>query len=295
MRVTEGNFSAAFMQNVNRNRERLSELQAQIASGKKVMKVSDDPQAANIIMRLNNLTAANEKYLETIVHAQSLVEITNHSLTQVSDILVRVKELTTRAISGGQNNAMNAAAEEIDQLLQEMVTIGNTKFDEKYIFGGTNSTQKPFLLAPLRDSVAKNPNGIDGNIFLPINDGVRQTVNISGEEAFQGTKIFDVMITLRNSLKNGIAPDTPNVEALDGFISDMLNSAGKTGIMLQNLTNNEEFLMEQKTQLMSMLSIQQDTDAAEKVTELKHAELMLEAALSFGAKILPKSLLDFLR
>jgi len=295
MRVTEGNFSATFMQNVNRNRERVSELQGQIASGKKVMKVSDDPQAANIIMRLNNLTATNEKYIETIVHAQSLVEITNQSLTEFSDMLTRVKEVTTRAISGGQVDAMRAAGEEIDQLLEEAVNLGNTKFDEKYIFGGTNSTEKPFVLSASKDSVTKNLNGIDGTISLPINDGVKQTVNVNGEEAFHGTAIFDLLISMRDKLKSGIAPDITQLNSLDGYISDILNSVSKTGIMLQNLTNNEEYLEQQKTQLMSMLSIQQDTDVAEKVTELKHSELMLEAALSFGAKILPKSLLDFLR
>jgi hypothetical protein len=47
--------------------------------------------------------------------------------------------------------------------------------------------------------------------------------------------------------------------------------------------------------LESLLSVDQDTDFAEASLLLKKEELMLDAALSTGARLIPKTLMDFLR
>lgn len=295
MRVTESSFSSVFLNSVNKNRERLAQLQSQVASGKRVLKVSDDPQGTNVIMRVKNLISANDEYQKTIAHAQSLVDTTSEALSSYSDILIRIKELATKAISGGQAETRAANGEEINKLIEQAVNIANTTFEDKYIFAGTNSLEKPFILGPANVDVQKNPNGITGAIEFQINNGVRQAVTLDGENAFQGTKIFDTLIAIRNNLQGNADPTAAQLADLDSSLSYVLTQAGKTGIMSQNLQSNADFLDQQTVQLQSMLSVQQDADIAQTATEMKQSELMLEAALQMGAKIIPKSLLDFLR
>jgi flagellar hook-associated protein 3 FlgL len=295
MRVTESGIASNFLSSINRTRERINQEQSQLASGKRVLKVSDDPQAADAILRLKSIVDANEQYQKNTTEAQSQVETTEAALSSFSDIMVNVKEVMARASNGSQTENLNTYAVQIDQLLAGAVDIANTKLNGRYIFGGTNTLDPPFTLSGNHSSVTVNPNGITGTIQYPVSEGVNQVVNIDGQEAFQGSTIFDLMIQVRDNLQAGLNPTVAESLSADSHLDLVLTKTSKAGSILQNLVNNESMLADQRNQLLQLLSVQQDTDVAEVVTKLKLDELMLDAALNTGARIIPKSLLDFLR
>jgi flagellar hook-associated protein 3 FlgL len=183
---------------------------------------------------------------------------------------------------------------QVDQVLSEALASANTKFNGKYLFGGTQTTDPPYILSADRSSVTKNPNGIDGTITYIVGDGLNQQVNIPGEEAFQGTALFDLIINIRTNLNNGLPPTTAQVEAVNLGFEHILMKASKAGSYAQNMDNLTLNLDEQKTRLTQFLSNNEDTDLAESVMQLKQQEAMLDAALNTGGRIIPKTLLDFL-
>lgn len=295
MRVTESGIASNFLNSINRTRERITQAQSQLASGKRVLKVSDDPQAVDAILRLKSFVGANEQYQKNTTEAQSQVETTQAALSGFTDIIVRLKEVLARSSNGSQTEILKTYAVDVDQLLAEAVDIANTKLNGRYVFGGTNTLDPPFRLAGDHSSVTVNPDGIAGTIQYPVNEGVNQVVNIDGQEAFQGTAIFDLMIEVRNRLQGGLNPTLTESQSADSYLDHVSTKTSKAGSVLQNLINNEAMLSDQRNQLLQLLSVQQDTDVAEVVMKLKHDELMLDAALNTGARIIPKSLLDFLR
>jgi hypothetical protein len=64
---------------------------------------------------------------------------------------------------------------------------------------------------------------------------------------------------------------------------------------LKALEVSDGFLEERRNQLANLLSVDQDTDFAEASLLLKKEELLLEAVLSTSARLIPKTLMDFLR
>jgi flagellar hook-associated protein 3 FlgL len=217
-------------------------------------------------------------------------------MSSFTNTMISLKGILAQATNGSLTSSdMQTYADQIDQLLSEGVDVANTQSNGVYIFGGTNTKQQPFTLAANNASIAANPNGITGSIQIPVNEGVTQVVNLDGQQAFQGTAIFNLMIQVRNELQAGQPPTTAEAQAVDTYIDDVANATGKAGAIMQNLTNNDTMLSGQQTQLQQMLSVQQDSDVAATTIKMNQDQLDLQAALSSGASVLPDTLLNFLK
>jgi len=295
MRITQTTIASTFLNNINDTRERINDEQTELASGKRVMKVSDDPVATNTILRLKAFLGNNAQYQKNNAQAQTQAEATESALSSFSDLMVSLKGVLSQATNGANTADYKTYSDQVDELLSQAVELGNTQSNGVYIFGGTNTKQQPFTLAADHSTVTANPNGITGTIQYPVNEGVTQTVNIDGQQAFQGTAIFELMINVKNELEAGQAPTTAESQSVDGFLSSVTAATGKAGAMIQDLDNNNTQLAAQQTQLQQLLSVQQDSDVAETTIKMNQDQLELQAALSSGASVLPKTLLDFLR
>jgi flagellar hook-associated protein 3 FlgL len=294
MRVTEHVIANNYLLSVNRTREQIVKLQTELATGKRVLKSSDNPQAADVILRLNGLLKRNDQFLGNVTEAQSIMETTTSALDNFSNTLIDVKQTVTEAVNGTRESSYSVMADDMDELLAQVVNIANTRYNGRYIFGGTNTLDAPYILAADHSVVTSNPAGIGGSIEFDVGEGISQLVNIDGQSAFLGTQIFDRIIQIRDSLRAGTAPSSADVDAITSMIDTVASAASKAGSILQNLDTLSTQLNDQNTQLQSLLSVQQDTDVAEATLNLKQAELMLQAALNTGSQILPKTLLDYL-
>ena len=76
----------------------IGELQRAVTSGIRVHRPSDDPSAAGGIMRMSSSLRALDQYRENLSQAQSRLSLEDKVLDQISNTLIRVKEL---AVSQG--------------------------------------------------------------------------------------------------------------------------------------------------------------------------------------------------
>ena len=298
MRVTEGRIAYDFLLAVNKARENIVNLQGQLASGKRIQKVSDDPAASDTIMRLQAALDRNEQYQSNVSDAQGYVDSTSGALDTVNSLMARVQEIIVQSQNGGQTDAIVAYGNEVDQILNEAVSTANMQFNGKSIFGGTQTTTTPYQLVtnpgpPPTSTVTYQGNG--GTVTYAVGDGATQQVSVSGAEAFGGTGIFDVLIRVRDSLLAGTVPSAADQAAVKAATDQINKVASKMGSYSQSLGTTVTHLEDQRTQLQNLMSSVRDTDVAEATLDLKQQELMLDAALNTGAQILPKSLLDFLK
>ncbi|NUN69080.1 MAG: hypothetical protein HUU02_05165 [Bacteroidetes bacterium] len=295
MRITEGTIAGNYLYAVGRSRERIVQLQTQLASGKKILKSSDDPQVAGSVMRLSESLKQRQQFYNNAIEGQGVADTTAMTLGQFSDVLISVKDLMVRASSTAYVADMNTFGERADQYLSELVDIANTTFSGKYIFGGTHTTDQPFTLNSDRTAVIANPDGIDGDIRYPLGEGIAQQANISGEEGLMGTAIFELVIQIRDSLKTGDFKATDFLPQFEDAMEHVLNKSSYAASFAEHFQAVADNLNEQELQLKQYMSVIQDTDVAEATMKLKHEEVMLDAALNTGGRIIPKSLLDFLR
>lgn len=298
MRVTQSMIAGDFLYSVNKNREKIVNLQSDLASGKRVRTVSDDPTASEVILRLNAALDKNDQYQSSVGDAQGMVSAAASSLDAMNNLMQEAQTILVQATNGQQTSSMTALADRLDQLLQEAVATGNTQFNGKYLFGGTLTTTAPYQLNANPAPPPSQTVTFSGNaqtIQYATGEGVMQQVSISGAQAFGGTALFDALIQARDSLRNGVTPTAAMKTAVGNALTTVTASSGLLGSLSQSLDNMTIHLMDQKTQLQKLLSAEQDTDVAQATVDLKQAETMLDAALNTGAQILPKSILDFLK
>jgi flagellar hook-associated protein 3 FlgL len=295
MRVTENTLTRNYLTNINNSRGRMSKLQDQLSSGKRVQNASDDPEAADRILRTKTTIARLEQYQTNVADGQATLISTGHALDRFTDLMTDAKDILSKARSGSRTPNLETYADQIDQLITDAVQIANTKFNGKYVFGGTQTTDPPFILAADRSSVTLNPNGITGRIETMVNDGTLQQVNLDGQEALQGITMFQTLIEVRDAMRSGQVPTVAQFDTINAHLEHVAAQGGKIGLFINALEMDESFLQDRTDQLASLLSVDQDTDFAEATMALKKEELALEAAMNVAGRVIPKTLMDFIR
>jgi flagellar hook-associated protein 3 FlgL len=166
---------------------KLSKVQQQVATGKRISKPSDDPVAASRIVNLKDVMRMTEQYQSNIDGARSRLTIEEGVLANAIDVLQRARELAVQANNGSQTNETRAfIAEEIDQLGEELLGLANTTDSSgEFLFAGSKSKFKPFV----RNEQGKfEYHGDDTQRFIQIGPKRSIPTNDSGTDAFRSIR-----------------------------------------------------------------------------------------------------------
>jgi hypothetical protein len=113
--------------------------------------------------------------------------------------------------------------------------------------------------------------------------------------AHQQVSIFDKLIELRDKLRAGSLPDADDSYMIAMMQEVVMREEARAGAFTDSLSNADEYLVSEREHLLDLLGSKQQVDLAEIGMKLKQEEVMLDAALSVAARIIPRSLLDFLK
>lgn len=166
---------------LQKNRNELSSLQNQAATQKRINKPSDDPLAATRVLAARTDIGASQQYIKNINQAKTFLEFSDQSLGELTEILVRAKELAiAQSSDAGANDATRkVTATEIEQLFGQAVQVGNRKIGDRFLFGGFKTTNPPF-------TTNGEYRGDDGEIKIAINKEANVSMNVPGSRIFIG-------------------------------------------------------------------------------------------------------------
>ena len=111
----------------------------------------------------------------------------------------------------------------------------------------------------------------------------------------RNVSLFNKMMEISTSLRNGEKPKAEDMALLSVMQDVVMREESKAGAYAANLKTANDFLITQNDHLLDLYSAKQDIDLAEVGIRLKQEQLMLDAALSAAANLIPKSLMDFLK
>jgi flagellar hook-associated protein 3 FlgL len=146
MRVTMPTIFASIQSNLQRLAGDLQRVNTSIASGQKYQSISDSPVDVGAVLGLTteeNQTTQYDRNLET---GKTWLSVTLSSLQDITDI-VRVSMALANQMATGTYNASQrqAAAQQIQEYLEEIMQVGNTKFGGKHILAGFKTDTSPFV------------------------------------------------------------------------------------------------------------------------------------------------------
>jgi flagellar hook-associated protein 3 FlgL len=295
-RVTQSMLNFQLTRNLNKNMARMDDAQNQLATGRRINRPSDDPVGISYSMRYRSEQSANTQYSENVDSALSWLDHADNTANQIGNLFNRVRELAVQGANGtNPQNALNAIASEVEQLRDQLITLGNSQFNGKSIFNGQMTNIDPYSKTnPAGDATD------DGGIQFEIGVGVNISVNISGNEILghpsDTDNAFKMMDDLHTALING---DSTGINAalseLDTRVDKFLEVRAEIGAKVNRIELAGDRLKDIDINLQQLQTKTEDADMAELITKLKTDEAVYQASLSVGSRIIQPSLIDFLR
>lgn len=189
---------------------------------KKLNKPSDDPVGSAKILEMRTDKVNNDQFQSNAKYAQSFLENTDAALEDLSEILMRAKEIAIGQSSSASSTPETrlAVAEEVNQLFQRAVSTSNRRIGDRFVFGGYQNTSNPV-------DPDGNYLGDAGESMLEIGREVFIGMNIPGIQVFNtnpDASVDKVLLDHRNS----ITPDSKenSNEQSRRLASEQANNSG---------------------------------------------------------------------
>jgi flagellar hook-associated protein 3 FlgL len=173
---------------MNRLTSTLEDLRNQAATGKKLIRPSDDPAAIRPVLSARSQMRATDRFISSLSTAGDRLSNQDAYLDQAENLMVRAKEVAINAINGSMSDAdLKTLADEVGYIKTEMLSIANAQVGGQYIFGGYKEDTQPFV----EDGDVVSYEG-DSNIKrLEASSGEYVQTNMPGNELFLGQTDLD--------------------------------------------------------------------------------------------------------
>lgn len=164
MRITENMRFNAMVGNLFSNLALNNDLAEKIASQKKVNRASDDPLSATKIITIRQSKTAIEQYTKNIDSCKTWLSATESTLSGAFDLLKTVDEIAVGAV-GADASTQKIAADNIQAIIDSMLSLANTKWGDRYLFSGSREGAEPFAAAPSLTTTIGAVKAAGGNTF----------------------------------------------------------------------------------------------------------------------------------
>lgn len=148
MRVADRSTVRNYLSYLNNARNDYAETTDRIATGKRFTQISDDVSAGARVLGTRNNKYKVEKQKDNITSIREELDAAESNMNTINDILKRVSsELIVKALNGTNDQAtLDVYANEVAALKEELLQFANSKYGDKFLFGGTNAVSSPFTV-----------------------------------------------------------------------------------------------------------------------------------------------------
>jgi flagellar hook-associated protein 3 FlgL len=283
--------------------DRLDTTQQELSTGKSINQPSDNPSGTALTLQLNNDLSNLTSYNNNVTDGTGWTTAQTSALSDITNAVQRVQELVQEAANGSENQQdMSSAADEVNQLIDEVKQDANTQYNGQYVFSGSATTTQPYQSGS-NDTYAGNSNSvtreIGPNTSLTVSADLSSVLGngqtVSGQPAGDG----QLLNTLRNVVDDMQSGNTSSLSGTD--LTDLGNNLNSLLGLSANVGSTTDRLQMASSRIASLqnsatdtLSNTEDADMAQTEINFSTQQAALTAALQSGASIVQESLMNFL-
>lgn len=234
MRITSETQYQQALLNIQAGYAKITTLQNQISSGKRVTQSSDDPTAMSQILTNNVQDSHMTNNLTMIQDANDKLQTSVDTLTQVQDLLTTVKTAAIQANNVTTSDPTNAAlAKQVNTALDQLLKLANqTLPDGSYLFGGTASTTTPFSASTNSSgqTTGVTYNGSQQTSKVIVTQTVTSTTMLSGKDVFQSRARAATGYVGNTGAAAGTGTDSANGDGTLIIKHSLTTYAGASGV-----------------------------------------------------------------
>lgn len=298
MRVPTRSISETAIAQLQKLGARQAQLQKQVATNQRIFLPSDDPAAMGRMLSIDNEQNQLGQFKRNIDVASNLAQASYAGLDGLSDLASRAGELATLGAGVLSAEAARAYGSEVDQLLEQAVQLGNTRFGSDYLFAANALDTEPFTVT--RDgaghvTAAAYAGGSSGAAVR-----LSETASIdprTGADTNVGIRDFiNQLVALRDALNTNSSPAVAAAGAgLESATDPLFAAISENGAIQLRIEVAQTQQTTRADSLEKLASSEVDADLPSTVVKLSQTTTAYEAAMASASKIMNLSLLDYLR
>ena len=172
---------------IQKNEALYNKITQELASGKKVTSITDDPIAAVNIVNTNRQLGQLETFNQNVEMGMKEIQTMDDLLKLAGGYLSTAWDKAVQA--NNQNyglSSLEALKTEIDEITKTMVDLANTEFNDSYVFGGANTKILPYEITEKGDVIYRGTPK-DNKDYIrqtEVADGVFEVFNTTGDKVF---------------------------------------------------------------------------------------------------------------
>jgi flagellar hook-associated protein 3 FlgL len=303
MRVTDQGRQQQILADLQAKLAEFAKANRQVDTGKRFTTVSEDPVSAVNVMQISSRLQAISQYQRNANFAQVRQKTEEQVIQTVNDLLSSAKNIAVQAAGADIGTAQRQqASNQIDLILKQVISLGNTQVGSDYIFAGQKSGSPAF---------DTTPGGTEGNYLggttarqTELEKGLSVTINSTGDTLFGDPApgvpgVISSLKNLRDALAGGAAETQGQI--LSTRLSDLVRSSDSLQLPLVDVGGRlaqidqvgkfqDQLTTQLETQRDSLVSIPPE-EAASNLLQLQTA---LQAAYAATSRVLSTSLTNYL-
>ncbi len=309
-RVTNGMMISNFNRNLNRQNVKMNKFQSQLATNRKMVRLSDDPVGLVKSLNARSKLSSVEQYQRNLDSARSVLTQSETAAGEINEVLKRAYELSVNLANEVKTpEDRQATAYELKELMEHVITIGNATLGDKFLFGGYNVTKAPFEVNATGEMTFNGKSmvdmadradviDLDKTISYEIGFGIDLPVSIRGTQ-IMGLGDDNIYKVMQDFYNDATSSDLKDLKGYIGKFQDLQKNVLAVQSELGGRQNRLDLMSARFDQdvinYTQMKSDVEDLDEAEAIMWFSMAEAVYRAALSVGGRILQPSLMDFLK
>jgi flagellar hook-associated protein 3 FlgL len=237
-------------QSISSNQTQLLNVENELSTGLAINQPSDNPAASSTIEELQKTLARRQTYNDNINDSSSQLGQTDSTLGSLTTLLQQAQTIASQNVGSAVTaQQRQSAATVVQSIYNQAISMGNTQFDNMYIFGGQDAQAAPFVAAnggvQFVGSTSTLQNTVDqgaslsfqadgAQVFGSNTNGVMGTANIS-PDLTATTRLSDVSGASNQGVRlgsiqisDGSATKTVDLSGANtiGDVVNLINAAG---------------------------------------------------------------------
>ena len=289
-RISDLSLSQNAIRFMQTNLNQVSILQNQASTGKKLTKPSDSPVDIGQSLHLRSSLNRNSQISQNITDAEGWLGTADTTLGQVVTQLQQVNTLVLQSVNGSNDqNARDALANQIDQIRQSLISLGNTQYNNRPLFGGTAAGAVAY-------DAAGNYVGKSAAVQRTIAPGVQVQVNVNGDSVFgsPGNDLFSTLTQISAAIHGGQPLDALSAQ-LKTQTQQVQTAQAQVGATYARVDSTKSQNTTNASTMQQNLSTVEDADMTQVLMNLQAQTMTYQSALAAAAKAIQPSLAAFLQ
>jgi flagellar hook-associated protein 3 FlgL len=233
LRPTQANTFNLVQSGLSSNLARLLHAQEQVASGKRILRPSDDAAGTAEALSLRRRASEISTWRAALGRAQPVLASGAARVQEASELMSEARALVVQGMSGTlAQGDRDVIAVQLEHVYDQLLELSNTPQGDGYLFGGTGAGRPPFAVEGTGDGRRAVYQGSHASRTVLVGRDVRLDIDLPGERVFGGARYTGTSFSEVTGVRAGSDPSSGSGYARVLLRTDAVTGALGAGVAL---------------------------------------------------------------